>query len=110
MKITKRQLRGIISEIVKGYTGHGAASVGGHKLGASPSSRQATSEQQWMDWAEHNHLHGEYEPSGELIFFTNDPDIAAEAERMMGAEIHKAGMGALIIYTGVINPNHKDRS
>lgn len=109
MRITRRQLRRVISEIVKGYTGHGASSVGGHKLGASPSSRQATSEQQWLDWAEQNHIHGEYEPSGELIFFTNDPDVAAEAESTLGSETHEAGGGSLIIYTGVINPSHKGR-
>ena len=109
MKITERRLRDIIAEIVKGYTGHGAASVGGRKLGVSPSPRQATSEQQWMDWAEQNNLHGEYEPTGELVYFTNDPNIAAEAESMLGSETHKAGGGALIIYTGLINPKHKGR-
>ena len=109
MKIARRQLRRVISEIVKGYTGHGASSVGGHKLGGTPPSRRKVSEQQWMDWAEHNNLHGEYEPTGELVYFTNDRDIAAEAEEMMGSETHEAGGGPLIIYTGVINPGHKVR-
>lgn len=109
VKITESELRGVISEIVKGYTGHGASSVGGRKLGINPPSRRKVPEQQWMDWAEHNNLHGEYEPTGELVYFTNDPDIAAEAEEMMGSETHEAGGGPLIIYTGVINPNHKDR-
>ena len=109
MRVTRRQLRAIITEIVKGYTGHGAASVGGRKLGVNTPSRRKAPEQQWMDWAVHNNLHGEYEPTGELVYFTNDPDIAAEAEEMMGSETHEAGGGSLIIYTGVINPSRKGR-
>ena len=51
MKITKRQLRGIITEIVKGYTGHGAASVGGRKLGVNPPPRrERTPEEDYKSW------------------------------------------------------------
>ena len=104
MKITRRQLRTIISEAmgaqIAANTGRVAKSMAGGDL---PLSQKA---KEWLEWGEGYGLNPEADNEGQLLFFfdlNDDVDGAMEKEaEAMGGDIQNAGMapdGNVVVYT-----------
>ncbi len=105
MKITRRQLRRIISEAMSAQiaanTGRVAKSMAGGQLPLTPKAKK------WLAWGEGYGLNPEEDNEGQLLFFFDlnddvDGSIAREAERM-GGDLQNAGYaqdGNMVIYTG----------
>ena len=53
---------------------------------------------EWMDWGDGHGLDPEYDNDGQLIYYTDDPAAAKDAERL-GADIEGDRTGQYVIYT-----------
>ena len=54
---------------------------------------------EWMQWGQSKGLDAESDRSGQVIFYTEDPAVADEAE-IAGADVQRDNMGQFVIYTG----------
>ena len=64
-------------------------------------SRSRMTGQQWLQWGRDSRLNEEFDGEGQLMFYTDDPAVASEAQRL-GASIEKDNEGQLVIYTDVV--------
>ena len=63
------------------------------EMAAAPQSPN-----EWMDWGDGHGLDPEYDNDGQLIYYTDDPAAAKDAERL-GADIEGDRTGQYVIYT-----------
>ena len=104
MKITTKQLRRIIKEETAKVLKEVEAGkpVIGRSAGSTdhlfPGDGDA---EKWMAWGEQNYLDDEHDNDGQLIYYTSDADLAAQAESEYGGDVQRDSSGQFIIYTGI---------
>ena len=99
MKITKRQLRKIIKE-EKAKILAEMREMGKDKFIYATDTQSPQRPDEWMQWGKSHGLYPERDRSGQVIFYTEDRNVADDAARA-GADVQRDNMGQFVIYTGV---------
>ncbi len=109
MKITKRHLHRIIKEekakilaeqkVRRVVRQKLMREMGMDKFTYATNTQSPQRPEEWMKWGESLGLDAERDRSGQVIFYTEDPAVADDAERA-GADVQRDNMGQFVIYTG----------
>ena len=100
MKITKRQLRRIIKEEKAKVLAENRIRqiIREAMSGSAAIMNRASVHDQWLAWGDEYGLDPEYDNDGQLIYYTDSPAAAKDAESLY-ADVERDRMGQFVIYT-----------